>query len=133
MIRILWVKRSLHARMLTPSKLLGATTGRCLYKGGHGSPPAAIPPPPPAPSPQPHHRHHVGVGRPGHHLHDQDHQVRQSHQDPQRCMNKILPHLPFGTKCRQYTTVLLWLVMMVVLKKFIICKGFTRLEATNCV
>ena len=28
MIRILWVKRSLHARMLTPSKLLGAATGR---------------------------------------------------------------------------------------------------------
>ena len=37
MIRILWVKRSLHARMLTPSKLLGAATGRCLYKGGQGS------------------------------------------------------------------------------------------------
>ena len=87
MIRILWVKRSLHARMLTPSKLLGAATGRCLYKGGQGSPPAAIPP---APSPQPHQRHHVGVGRPGHHLHDQDHKVRQSHQDPQRCMH------PFG-------------------------------------
>ena len=103
MIRILWVKRSLHARMLTPSKLLGAATGRCLYKGGQGSPPAAIPPPPPAPSPQPHHRHHVGVGRPGHHLHDQDHQVRQSHQDPQRCMNKILSRTPFGAKCSQFT------------------------------
>ena len=93
--KVPWVKRSLHARMLTPSKLL-ATTGRCLYKCGQGSPPAAIPPPPPAPSPQPHHRQHVGVGRPGHHLHDQDHQVRQSHQDPQRCMHKILPHIPFG-------------------------------------
>ena len=31
MIRILWVKRSLHARMLTPSKLLGATpAGVCI-------------------------------------------------------------------------------------------------------
>ena len=30
MIRILWVKRSLHARMLTPSKLLGSHRPVCI-------------------------------------------------------------------------------------------------------